>query len=115
MSVIDILQQKITERRYWNDSTEAWLFFLSDYKTQILERSRPLVITGEILDKCQYDVAAAIREIGQGYDPRCAAIVRMINDIPTDADFTEMVTLMIPDESYISTLYDVFIATNIVR
>lgn len=106
MALVDILNETLTN---FGDTDPAWRQFISDHKQYLINRSSVMLISPAYMQQYLYSLGRYLRSIN--YDPACAWIIRLINDIPTDIVFDASVgSLRIPPFTIIAALYTTYIA-----
>ena len=108
MSLVDILNNSIN---HYDDTDPKWRIFISDHKQYLIGQSTTYNISTQYIQTHIYSLKRYLRSIN--YNIHCAWIIALINNIPTDFQFTSDVkTLYIPSIAVIESLYTNYITTN---
>lgn len=105
MALTDILTSYISPY----DATDAtWKLFIIDHKDYLINLSNTATISGAYMQKYEYSLRKYLQSIN--YNVNCFWIVALINNIPTDMNFTSTINfLLIPPMPVIEELYTTYI------
>ena len=104
MSLIDVLNKTIN---YYDDIDPKWRQVILDHKSYLIANSRTAIISSSYMQRYVHSLKRYLRSMN--YSTNCAWIVGIINNIPSDVQFTsETLTLYIPNMSVIEELYTTY-------
>lgn len=108
MALTDILNLTLNQ---YDDTDPKWRLFISDHKQYLIGQSNTATISNSYMQGYQYSLRRYLRSIH--YNIHFAWIVSLINDIPTDVQFTtNVIMLLIPPQNVLEALYTNYITTN---
>ncbi len=108
MTVLSYLQRYLTENPFYTDTDPRWRQFISDYILILKEKSTVYNVTAQMAEIYYQDIPGLLRHIGSNTDPRADWIVRLVNDLKSDLEFTGAITLYVPSTTVVANLYDVW-------
>lgn len=103
MSVIDMIADNIGP---YYDTDKAWATYARDHRAYLIRTSTTRTISGDYLRPHEYNLESYLFSIN--FDESAAWIVRFINGIKSNADFTAITSLRVPDISVIKQLYRLY-------
>ncbi len=111
MALTDYLTQKASDPLL--DTDPAWRLFIIDHKAYIISSAIQQQISPEVMTQCNYNLIRYMR--AQNLQTNLAWIVLILNDLNSDIDFyADMLslTIYIPNEPVIQTLYQTYQTTS---
>jgi len=108
MSLITILSQSFNQ---YSDLDPKWRQFIDDHKTYLIEQSPLMSITPSYMQRYKYSIKQYLQSVQ--FNHNCAWIVQLINNIPSDIQFTgQNILLYIPPMNVIEALYTNYVTAN---
>lgn len=86
-----------------SNTDKNWVIFVQDYIVPIKENAFSLTITPEIIDRYHYKFEHLLRE--NNCPTSIMWIARLINELTMYEDFAVKPSILIPDITFINTLY----------
>ncbi len=80
-----------------------WVRFVVDHRKNIIETSITHVIDNDNKNRFKYSLFEFLQEIN--VDVRFMWIIQWLNDLPSQKDFNNVSSLIIPSYTYIESLY----------
>jgi len=100
MSVINMLESKITVLQ---DKSSSWIQYVRDYKTILRDNGTTKTISSADRIACDYKLEQLLYRNKISQD--ISWIVRIVNNMSSNMDLTDIDEIIIPDISYIRNLY----------
>jgi hypothetical protein len=95
----------------YGPSNPDWVQFVDDHIDYILANSAKFELTPQTAERYAYRMRQFLKlEMSRHYDIEW--IVLKINGIPNDFEFRKQITLSIPEDSFISDLYQKFMSSQ---
>ena len=103
MTIFDMIK---TESFQTDATDDLWVRYIRDHKFIIIKNSKTYHISLSLADAVRHNLTQFLRS--QGIPIHLDWIVRYINDIPTDIEFINVVSLYVPTYDYINSLYSFY-------
>lgn len=108
MALIDTLSNSLNN---YDDTDPNWRQFVDDHKTYLINLSNVATISTSYMQGYRYALRRYLNTIR--YNTHCTWIVRLVNNLPSDVQFTDSVnSLLIPPMSVIEDLYTTYLTTQ---
>lgn len=105
MDLRDLLRKKQSDM---DDNDPAWAQFIKDHRDEIVAKATRRRLTPDAMNVVKYDLRRYLRSIR--YNENLYWIVLYINTIDSDADFIKISDILVPNETQISDLRNIFIS-----
>lgn len=108
MALIDLLAYSVNQ---YDDADPEWRAFISDHKQYLIANSTLATISPGYMQRYVFSLKRYLRS--NNYNTHFAWIVALINDRPTDTDFSSDVTmLLLPSAAVIEMLYTNYLSAK---
>lgn len=107
MSVIDIIN---TQKSNYSFLDREWEIFVIDHKDIIKANSRTYTLSADVMSLHKYNLERWLRY--ETIPQELISIVLFINDIDTNMNFINITDILVPDLSYIISLYTQYQTTK---
>ena len=110
MSVIPLATWLTSRQSQYSFSDPLWRQFVVDYQAIIAANSVVHTLLGDVINISRNNMIGYLRYIGQ--PTYLDQIVYLINNIPNDIALDEISTILIPNDDYIKTLWQLYQTTT---